>query len=359
MGASITVVHSSSPQLWLGPLAKRVEVVDVPTRTGVVITRVKDARSGHWVALKSSRQHTSSSSTMDDPAREALVHFRLTHTTKEEEKRQTMMTTTAGGEEEEKEAAATTAEEEGRGYIVRALGAWQEDKVFVLATEWAAGGAVIDWMAKRETKEKRARLPEESARRWFRQLMLAIGYLHSRRVVHWDVASENILLTGDDGEAADLRLTDFGRAQPIACDTHSAQPTCPLHQQDKCRIRAFVQRPHSVGRIRCAPPELYAAYAKPDSAYCPRSVDFFTAGVVLFEWLIGYRVCEYPTPMDDTYAYIAAPGGIELLLEYWGICLSAPAVALLGQLLHPNHHMRGASAHAILAHPWAAQGCAH
>lgn len=47
---------------------------------------------------------------------------------------------------------------------------------------------------------------DESCRRWFRELILGIEYLHTQGVIHRDIKPDNCLLTEDDT----LKIVDFG-----------------------------------------------------------------------------------------------------------------------------------------------------
>jgi serine/threonine protein kinase len=69
-----------------------------------------------------------------------------------------------------------------------------------VVTEYCANGELFDVL----TRE--GRLSEPRARRWFGQLVDAIKYCHSHRVVHRDLKLENILLDAQ----WNVKLCDFG-----------------------------------------------------------------------------------------------------------------------------------------------------
>lgn len=58
---------------------------------------------------------------------------------------------------------------------------------------------------------KSKRFPEASVKFYASQIAMAIGYLHSKDILHWDLKLENIMIN-EDGY---LKLIDFGLAKIV------------------------------------------------------------------------------------------------------------------------------------------------
>ncbi|XP_058787883.1 CBL-interacting serine/threonine-protein kinase 11-like [Vicia villosa] len=110
-------------------------------------------------------------------------------------------------------------------------------------------------------KISKGRFSEDLSRRYFHQLISAVGYCHSRGVFHRDLKPENLLLD----ENGKLKVSDFG----LSAVTDQIRPDGLLHTL--CGTPAYVA------------PEILAK-----RGYDGAKVDVWSCGVVLFVLAAGY-----------------------------------------------------------------------
>ncbi|KAK3444865.1 hypothetical protein EUGRSUZ_A00691 [Eucalyptus grandis] len=122
-----------------------------------------------------------------------------------------------------------------------------------LVMEFAKGGELFNKVAK-------GKLKEDVARRYFRQLIAAVDYCHSRGVFHRDLKPENLLLD----ENGNLKVSDFG----LSALAESKHEDGLLHTT--CGTEAYVA-PEVINR----------------RGYNGSKADIWSCGVILYVLLAG------------------------------------------------------------------------
>ncbi|NXX84039.1 DAPK3 kinase, partial [Urocolius indicus] len=79
----------------------------------------------------------------------------------------------------------------------------------VLILELVSGGELFDFLAQKES------LSEEEATRFIRQILDGVNYLHSKKIAHFDLKPENIMLLDKNIPLPHIKLIDFGLAHKI------------------------------------------------------------------------------------------------------------------------------------------------
>ncbi|XP_043689495.1 CBL-interacting serine/threonine-protein kinase 12-like [Telopea speciosissima] len=120
--------------------------------------------------------------------------------------------------------------------------------------EYVKGGELFNKVAK-------GRLKEEVARKYFQQLISAVGFCHARGVYHRDLKPENLLLD----ENGDLKVSDFG----LSAVSDQMRQDGLFHTF--CGTPAYVA------------PEVLAR-----KGYDAAKVDIWSCGVILFVLMAGY-----------------------------------------------------------------------
>ncbi|KAK3161998.1 hypothetical protein QOZ80_1BG0084020 [Eleusine coracana subsp. coracana] len=190
------------------------------------------------------------------------------------------------------------------------------------AMEYAGGGELLERLARVAARG----LPEPVARRYFRQLVAAVGFCHGRGVFHRDLKPENLLLDA----RGDLKVSDFGLSAAVDLDGGA-------------RLRG-----DALLHTACGTPAYVAPEVLLKCGYDGAKADIWSCGVILFVLLAGYLpfndtnlVCLYRKIMDGSYR-----------CPHW---FSVEARKLLARLLDPNPNTRITIAE-IKAHPWFQKG---
>nr|GEZ41988.1 CBL-interacting serine/threonine-protein kinase 14-like [Tanacetum cinerariifolium] len=194
--------------------------------------------------------------------------------------------------------------------IVRLHEVLANQKKIYFVLEYAKGGELF-------SKVSRSRFSEDLSRRYFQQLISAIGYCHSRGVYHRDLKPENLLLD----ENWNLKVTDFG----LSSVTELVKSDELLHTI--CGTPAYVA------------PEILAK-----KGYDGAKVDIWSCGIILYVLNAGYLPFNDPNLM---VMYRKIYKG-DFRVPKW---TSPELKNFLSHLLDTNPNTR-ITVQEILSHPW-------
>ncbi|XP_011305523.1 maternal embryonic leucine zipper kinase [Fopius arisanus] len=144
-------------------------------------------------------------------------------------------------------------------HICRLYQTIETDSHYFMVMEYCSGGELFDHIVEKN------RLSETESRKFFRQIVSAVAYLHSLGFAHRDLKPENVLLDKDQN----LKLIDFG-----------------LCAKPKGGMQAHLYT--SCGSPTYAAPELILG-----KKYLGSEVDIWSMGVLLYALLCGFL------PFDD------------------------------------------------------------
>ncbi|XP_071436328.1 maternal embryonic leucine zipper kinase isoform X1 [Pithys albifrons albifrons] len=199
-------------------------------------------------------------------------------------------------------------------HICRLYHVIETPKKIFMVLEYCPGGELFDYIISKD------RLSEEEARVFFRQIVSAIAYVHSRGYAHRDLKPENLLID----EERNLKLIDFGLC---------AKPKGGLdyHLNTCCGSPAY------------AAPELIQG-----KTYIGSEADIWSMGVLLYALLCGFL----PFDDDNVMAIYRKIMRGKYSIPNW---LSPSSTLLLYQMLQVDPKKRITVKH-LLSHPWLMQG---
>ncbi|XP_013186869.1 ovarian-specific serine/threonine-protein kinase Lok [Amyelois transitella] len=191
------------------------------------------------------------------------------------------------------------------------------DAVYIVL-ELMQGGELFDRIT------KQGRLTEQLTRFYFRQMILAVKYLHSQGITHRDLKPENVLLESKD-EKTLVKITDFGLSKFVGEDSFM-KTMCgtPLYLAPEV-LRANGQRCYG------------------------SQVDVWSLGVIFFVCLVGYL------PFSSEYKDMSLKdqimnGRYRFSQAHWkGVSLQAK---LLMRGMLTVQAERRLTLDQILNHPW-------
>ena len=174
--------------------------------------------------------------------------------------------------------------------------------------EYVSGGELYTLL------EKKGKLPEREAKKYFYQILTAVEYSHNQKVVHRDIKPENVLLD----EKKNIKLGDFG--------------FCSVMRDGEFLTTAC-------GSANYASPEVISS-----QKYSGAEADIWSLGVLLFTLLAG------ALPFDEASmpALMAKVKAAKYTIPYH---FSTQATDLIQKMIVVNPLCRISIAN-IFHHPW-------
>lgn len=201
-------------------------------------------------------------------------------------------------------------------HCVRLYDVYNTNKKLYLLIELLTGGELFDRIVSKGS------FSELEASYVMRDVVSAIGYLHSIGVVHRDLKPENLLYLNED-QKSPVKLTDFGLAKYKGSESDAKMSTA------------------------CGTPGYVAPEILQEKRY-GKEVDMWSVGVILYILLCGYPPF-YAENNEDLYTIIKN-GDYDFPDPYWTE-ISSAAKDLIRKLLQVNPKKR-LTAVQVLEHPW-------
>ncbi|XP_053128697.1 death-associated protein kinase 2 isoform X2 [Hemicordylus capensis] len=93
--------------------------------------------------------------------------------------------------------------------IIKLHDVYENKTDVVLILELVSGGELFDFLAQKES------LSEEEATQFIKQILDGVNYLHAKKIAHFDLKPENIMLLDKNIAIPHIKLIDFGLAHEI------------------------------------------------------------------------------------------------------------------------------------------------
>lgn len=189
-----------------------------------------------------------------------------------------------------------------------------EEKVYMIM-ELGVQGNLLEFI------KFRGAIPEDLSRKMFRQLAVAIKFIHDKNIVHRDLKCENLLLDKD----FNLKVADLGFSRKLNYDS----------------VGNMILSKTFCGSTAYAAPEVLQGLP-----YNPKMYDVWSMGVVLFIMVCGSM------PFDDSNVKKMLKVQREHRVDFHrSRNISSECKALIYRMLHPDP-LKRIDIDAVIEHVW-------
>ena len=152
-------------------------------------------------------------------------------------------------------------------WIVDLKASFQEDDYLYLVMEFCPGGDLMNLLMGKDI------LPEKEAKFYMAELVLAIESIHKLDCIHRDIKPDNILIDAD----GHIKLTDFGLSkisEKIFEQKNVIDGDKSIYTHNK--------------NYSCVGTALYVAPEVLNKTGYSKDIDWWSAGIIFYEMLVGY-----------------------------------------------------------------------
>jgi len=167
----------------------------------------------------------------------------------------------------------------GHAFVLPMKDCFVEQEVVQIVMAYCPNGELLNVL-----NTHRATLSTTQLLRYFKQVLLAMDFLHTNGIAHRDVSLENVLIDENDC----CQVCDFGLATSAA-----------------------MMKSSPVGKVHYMAPE---ACSTQEDWYNPMKADVWSLGVMLFSMVAGRYPFREPLRRDDHFRLVE-DFGMEYLLE--------------------------------------------
>jgi serine/threonine protein kinase len=229
-------------------------------------------------------------------------------------------------------------------HVISIKDALQNDTHLFCVLPYLSGGTLYDRLFEDRSTSPTGRVTEHQARAYFRQILCGISQLQKKGICHRDLSMNNMVVD----ENGKVRIIDLGSCLRVPyADPNGGRMSVTDVSANTRRRMMKAQGGHS-GPWHHVAPELRSRQEYFDGF----TIDLWSAGIVLFEMLVGERPFASPDPSDADFRSICVEGNLAENVRARGEWqLSDIVVDLLQSMLRHDPTER-LTLEGIVNHPW-------